>query len=299
VQRDAVIVEVALNEGVSPAGHRHVPQRPEECAADARRCADAGAAVVHWHAVDAQGRQRLADTSLYGAALDAMGGCVLAYPSYPVDVPDTVGDRVTHCLELRERHRMEIAPVDVATVNVLAVDPVGRAIAPAGPGARLDVIRNSPTFVVDALAAYEAAGLVATVAAFDVGSTRAIGALAAAGFLNQPVLLKIFLWESPMIGPRPSIEALDLHLQQLPGDLDVEWLVVTYGMSDPSAVEKIARAALDRGGGVRVGVGDTPSAFPDATNAGLVELVAQWAAEAGRPLATVDALRERLGTSRP
>jgi|GEM_PF-5024641 len=33
----------------------------------------------------------------------------------------------------------------------------------------------------------------------------------------------------------------------------------------------------------------------DATNAQLVE---RWAADAGRPLATVDALRARLGTHR-
>src|SRR5450631_3213087 len=179
---DTAIIEVGLNEAVPPARHPHVPQRPQDCAADARRCADAGAAVVHWHAVDAQGRQALGDPALYGAALDAMGGCVLAYPSYPVDVADTVGDRLAHCLELRTRHGMEIAPLDVTTVNVVRLDPSGRLI---GPDPASDVIRNSPSFVVDAADRYRAAGLVATVAAFDVGSTRGIAALAAAGVLDQ------------------------------------------------------------------------------------------------------------------
>ncbi len=163
----------------------------------------------------------------------------------------------------------------------------------------VDVIRNSFPFVVDALASYRATGLVATVAAFDLGSTRAIGALAHAGLLDQPVLCKIFLWESPLIGPRPSVEALDLHLRQLPPDIDLEWIVVPYGMTDPARVEELARAALERGGGVRFGIGDSPHAFPDATNAQLVDLVARWAADAGRPVATVDAVRTRLGTSRP
>ena len=188
---------------------------------------------------------------------------------------------------------MELAPLDVATVNVFAFDHTGRALA-RGEGD--DVIANPPSFVVDALACYRAAGLVPTVAAFDVGATRAIGALARAGLLSQPLVLKIFLWESPLIGPQPSVEALDLHLQQLAGDVDAEWLVVTYGMTDPASVEAIARGALERGGGVRIGIGDSPRAFPDAANAQLVELVGRWAAEAGRPLANTDEVRQRLGT---
>jgi uncharacterized protein (DUF849 family) len=296
VEHDAVIVEVALNEDVPPAAHRHVPRQPDECARDARQCANAGAVALHWHAVDAGGTPRLGDAALYGAALDAMAGCVLAYPSYPVDVPATVADRLGHCMALRAHHGMEIAPLDVATVNVFAADAEGRAVA-RGPGR--DVIDNPPSFVFEALTTYRAAGLVPTLAAFDVGSTRAIAALVAAGAVAEPLLLKIFLWESPLIGPRPSVEALDLHLRQLPAGLDVEWLVVTYGMADPAAVETIARAALERGGGVRIGIGDSPRAFPGTTNAALVEAVAKWAGDAGRPLASTDALRARLGTTSP
>jgi len=298
VDGDAAIVEVASNEGVTRAIHPHVPLRPEECAADARRCADAGASIVHWHAVDGDGHQALGDAGLYGAALDEMDGCLLAYPSYPVDVPATVGDRLGHCLRLRERHGMEIAPVDVSTVNVFAVDLAGQIVERGRAGGGEEVIANPPTFVVDALRCYRTAGLVPTVAAFDVGCTRAIAALAQAGLIAEPVLLKIFLWESPIIGPRPSVAALDLHLAELPGGLDVEWIVVTYGMTDPAAVEVIARAALARGGGVRIGIGDSPRAFPTCTNAELVELARGWAADAGRPLASTDDLRRRLGTSR-
>ena len=297
MERDAVIVEVGLNEAVSPATHPNVPQTPAECAADARRCADAGAALVHWHAVDHDGAPRLADADLYGEALDAMGGCVLAYPSYPIDVPDRVVDRVGHCLELRSLHGMEIGPVDVATVNVVVADRVGRAIGPFEPAPGFDVIRNSLPFVTSVLAEYDAVGLVPTLAAFDVGSTRTIGALARAGLLGEPVLFKIFLWESPLIGPVPSVAALDLHLAQLPSDIDVEWIVVPYGMTDPLVFEQLARAALERGGGVRIGVGDCPHAFSGLTNAELVERVGGWARDAGRPLGSVDGVRTRLGTS--
>ena len=116
--------------------------------------------------------------------------------------------------------------------------------------------------------------------------------------LRAPVLAKIFLWGSPAIGPEPSVEALDLHLRQLPADLDVEWLVVPYGIADPALVEEIARAALDRGGGIRLGVGDSPAAFPDLANAQLVERAVGWAADAGRPVASANDVRERVGLPR-
>jgi 3-keto-5-aminohexanoate cleavage enzyme len=295
---DAVVIEVGLNESVTPARQPYVPQRPRECATDARRCADAGAAIVHWHAVDSDGTQRLADVDLYGAMLDEIDRYVLAYPSYPVDVPDTVDARLGHCLALRSDHGLELGPLDVSTVNLVLWDPDTRALAPLQPIAGHEVIRNSLPFVVSALARYDEVELVPTVAAFDVGSTRTIAALAAAGLLREPVLAKIFLWGSPAIGPEPSVPALDLHLSQLPDHLDVEWLVVPYGIADATHVETLARAALERGGGVRIGIGDNPAAFPDLPNAALVERAVRWAHEAGRPIASADEVRERFAIPR-
>ena len=297
MKHDAVVIEVGLNEGVTPAVHPHVPRRPGECAADARRCAGAGAAIVHWHAVDDAGTQRLADATIYGAALDEIDGCVLAYPSYPVDVPDDVDARLGHCLQLRAEHGLELGPLDVSTVNLVLWDGANASIAPLEPMAGHEVIRNSLPFVAAALARYNDVGLFPTLAAFDVGSTRTIAGLARARVLREPVLAKIFLWGNPAIGPEPSVEALDLHLRQLPGALDVEWIVVPYGIADPALIEQLARAALERGGGVRIGIGDNPIAFPDGSNPALVERVAGWAAEAGRPVASVADVRDRLGIS--
>ena len=289
---DAVIVEVGLNEAVSPAVQPNVAQSPPECAADALRCADAGAAIVHWHAADASGRQRLGDTDLYGAALDLIDGRVLAYPSYPTDVADVVSERLAHCLALRERNGLELAPIDVATVNLVLWDS-GSDIAPIVPMQSV-VIRNSLPFVFDALRQYRSVGLVPTLAAFDVGSTRTIAALAAAGLLDSPVLLKLFLWGSPCIGPEPTVEALDLHLRQLPADLDVEWILVPYGIAQPDRIEELALAALERGGGIRIGIGDNPTAYPQHSNAELVTLAETWATRVGRPLATPDDVRRRF-----
>lgn len=291
----SVIIEVGINEAVSPLVHPAVPQSPPECAADACRCADAGAAIVHWHAVGSDGSQRLADADLYGQALDDIDGRVLAYPSYPTDVADTVDERLGHCLSLRANHAMELGPVDVATVNLVLWDPATATVGPLESLGGYDVIRNSLPFVVEALRRYKEVGLVPTLAAFDVGSTRAIAALAGAGLVAQPALVKIFLWGAPAIGPEPSVEALDLHLRQLPDDLDIEWIVVPYGIADRATIEALARAALGRGGDVRIGIGDSPAAFADLTNAEVVELAVAWATEAGRDVATPDDVRARVG----
>ena len=108
MERDAAIVEVGLNEAATRAQNPYVPYAPEECAEDARRCAEAGAAVVHWHARDPiTGAQRLDDAALYGAALDRMRPSgVLAYPSYP-PWPVSATDRLEHVWALRERHGLE------------------------------------------------------------------------------------------------------------------------------------------------------------------------------------------------
>jgi 3-keto-5-aminohexanoate cleavage enzyme len=297
MDRDGVILEVGMNEAVSRAVHPAVPRQAGDCAADAQRCAEAGATIVHWHAIDAAGGQRLGDADLYGAALDAMDGCVLAYPSYPVDAPDTVDARLAHCFALRREHGLELGPVDVASVNFVLWNEAARTLAPLEPQPELAVIRNSLPFVAEALARYKAVGLVPTLASFDLGSTRTIGALALSGLVDEPIMVKIFLWGSPMIGPEPSVEALDLHLRQLPQGIDVEWVLVPHGIVDRGLVEELARAALERGGGVRVGIGDTPGAFPELSNPEIVEVAVGWAGDAGRPVASLPEVRARLSTT--
>lgn len=53
---DIVLIEAALNGGRSRREQPNLPVTPAEVADEARRCADAGAQVVHIHAQDADGR---------------------------------------------------------------------------------------------------------------------------------------------------------------------------------------------------------------------------------------------------
>ncbi len=292
---DAAIIEVGLNEAVLRPQHAQVPYSPAECAAEASRCAEAGAAIVHWHARDPKtGEQRLADVALYGEALDAMRPSgVLAYPSYPVDISgfDT---RLDHCWALYERHGLELGPIDVGSVSIVAWDETARDLPFAEALPAGGVIANPLAFILAALEHTQQLGMVPTLGAFDVGFTRLVALLFEAGRLPGPVLLKIFLSGAFAVGPFPSEEALDLHLRQLPDGLDVEWLAVPYAIGDPDVIERLCRHALERGGGLRVGIGDNPMAHPQATNGALVELAVGWADAAGRPVATANDVRRRV-----
>jgi 3-keto-5-aminohexanoate cleavage enzyme len=73
---------------------------------------------------------------------------------------------------------------------------------------------------------------------------------------------------------------------------------VPYALDDSATVERLCRHALDRGGGIRVGIGDNPAAFPDLTNAELVERAVGWCADAGRPVASPCDVRTHLGITR-
>jgi len=293
---DAAIIEVGLNESVMRAQQPLVAYTPAECAADANRCADAGAAVVHWHAREpATGAPRLGDTALYGEALGAMRRAdVLAYPTYPVDV--AVDDRLTHCWSLRATHGLEMTPVDVGSVTIVLWDEATRGFGPAVEFLRdFGVVENPLPFTLDALERIGGLGMIASIGAFDVGATRTAVLLAAAGALRPPIFLKIFLSEAWAVGPFPTEDAIDFHLAQLPDGLDVEWVVVPYTIGDPALVERLCRHALARGGGIRVGIGDNPVAYPDATNAALVERAVAWARDAGRPVASAAEMRARFG----
>ena len=123
--------------------------------------------------------------------------------------------------------------------------------------------------------------------------------------LQPDLFAQDFSVEAPEAEPHPLVEqlaaidpdrltpreALDLHLAQLPADLEIHWLVVPFLLHAHSTFEMLCRHALERGGGFRVGIGDNPSLFRDARNAELVEQVRPWIEASGRRVATTRDVR--------
>jgi uncharacterized protein (DUF849 family) len=282
-----VPIEVAINEGVQRSEHPHVPIGALECAADAIAAVRAGASFAHWHARDeASGEQRLSDTALSARAWERMREAgILAYPSYPNEPAADVDARLGHCFALAAEHGLEMVPLDLGTVHQAFWD--GRQLVGGG------TLANPLPFLREASRRYRALGAIVNLSSFDPGNTRLAVRLAQTGVLAAPLLLKFYLSDAWLVGPAPSEAALDLHLAQIPPELDVDWLVVPFRVDSRLGFEKLCRHALERGGGFRVGIGDNPALFPERSNAQLVEMVQPWIEASGRSVATGDELRRR------
>jgi uncharacterized protein (DUF849 family) len=273
-----IFIEAAINEAVTRREHRFVPVNPAECADDAIAAVRAGASFAHWHAPD---------LAAYAEAWQAMRAAdVIAYPTYPNDPQDDADARLAHCFSLVEEDGLEMAPLDLGTAHTIFRD--GSQLSGGG------TLANPLAFLTRAAARYQAAGTIMNLASFDLGHTRLAVALARAGILEPPLLLKIYLSDRWLVGPAPSREAIDLHVAQLPDDLDIYWLVVPFMLEARPTYEMLCRHALERGGGFRVGIGDNPGLFPEACNAELVERALPWIAASGRRVAGTGEVRARL-----
>ena len=138
-------------------------------------------------------------------------------------------------------------------------------------------------------------GLHPTLGIFDVTYLRYSVHALWAGILRAPLLLKWFLAQRWASGPFPTVGGLDGYLGQIPDGVDYEGIVVPYAMLTRDGCEALWRRGLERGQGLRVGIGDCPDAFPTETNAALVRHAVDLAATAGLAPATAADVRRRLG----
>ena len=71
-----LVIEAAMNELTDKASNPHVPYGPDEVSVDAAACVEAGAAMLHFHARDAQtGDQLWTSTETYAAAVPSPATC--------------------------------------------------------------------------------------------------------------------------------------------------------------------------------------------------------------------------------
>jgi uncharacterized protein (DUF849 family) len=283
------IIEVGLNEFTTKAQNAHVPYGPDEVAADAIACADAGAAVVHFHARADDGTQDWSGAERYQRALDLIGAGsdVVAYPSYFRDH--------SHIWELAAH-----APGGPGSV-LASYDVPQEVVGPRLWNEQVRQFEDPPFDTVggdaprDPLAEMRRLGVRPTVNVFDVGEARWLTLAIRAGMFPGPVYVKLFLCDQLVNGPFPDANGVDAYLTQLPSELDLECTIVPYTMMDAERAETLLRAALLRRLHIRVGVGDNPYAYPSARNAELVARAVELVQEAGFEPASPADVRGRLG----
>jgi uncharacterized protein (DUF849 family) len=287
---DPVIIEAAINGGSTKARNPHTPTTPEEIAADAIACIDAGAAIVHNHIdrVMVPGEESAARylegwEPVWAARPDA-----LLYPT--TNFGPGVEGAYSHMAPLAATGHLTIGIIDPGSVNFGGLGPDG---VPAGPGV---VYVNSFGDIRHQRDLCEALRLGPSVAIFEPGFLRTAMRYHAAGMMPRGAMIKLYFGGhagyltggasggGAAFGLPPTRTALDAYCELMAGST-LPWSIAVIG-GDLFDHRDVALEALGRGAHLHVGLEDhvgerTP------TNVELVEEAAALCAAAGRPVATV------------
>jgi uncharacterized protein (DUF849 family) len=294
-----VIIEAALNGETSRRRNPNVPRTPEEIASDARRCLEAGAAILHNHNDDPvlQGSSRhSADPYLraWQPVLDARPDA-LFYPTMGGGGSHvTCEERYAHLPELCDAGVLRIGLVDPGSVNIGGFD------ADKLPAA-VDVVYQNT--LADARYMFDVCRelqLGPSLSIFEPGFLRVVIAYHRAGSLPRGALVKLYFGgERALFGLPGTERGLEAYLEMLNGS-GLPWSVALLG---GDLVESgLARLALERGGHLRVGLEDY--AGPGTpTNEELIRGAVELAGKIGRQIASpveaaeiLDLPRKSLGS---
>lgn len=294
---DIVVIEAALNGGRDRAENPAVPYTAAELAAEARRCADAGATLFHVHARD-----------------DA-GGWTAEPPRY-AEVVRALRDAVPDGLVSITSLRPESAAVETVLDLLAAVagDPATKPdlisvnlghitlwqpIAGAAAARRTVHFPNSYEDVIRLLSACARHGIRPELGVMDLGFVSNAVALRGDGMLPHPPWFLIEL-DSPAYGAGAQVapaslanyDALAAPLQEhVPG---ARWAAHGHGVAGYAVIAR----ALGDGAHVRVGFEDAV-ALPDGvlarSNADLVAWAAARARRVGRTPASLAQARRVTG----
>jgi 3-keto-5-aminohexanoate cleavage enzyme len=286
-----VWIEAALN---GPWARTHQPKIPitaDEIYSEAVACAEAGAAIIHFHAYDPDtGRQR-DDFEIYAPIIERIRSRidVICYPTIPfagsVDAPAPMpAERRFEAVEkLMRAGLVEWAVVDPGSTNITqyADVPEGReGFTYANPEAHVrfglelaSKYRTHPSFAI-----------------YEPGFMR-LGAALCATQPEVPEPIYRFMFSDQLtFGFPPKEWALDAYLellrQEAPGAF---WMIAGLGVE----IEPLIEASVARGGHVRVGLEDARFRC-EQPNIALVKGAVQKLYRLGRRAATVNEVRSAL-----
>jgi uncharacterized protein (DUF849 family) len=285
-----VIIEVALNGGLRKDRNPRVPRSPDEIAADALACLDAGAAIAHNHndepVLGSDGRH---DAEPYLAAwrqILAQRPDALLYPTMPSGGPGIrIEDRYAHIVALAEAKVLGLGLVDPGTTNI------GRFNADGSPRADDWIYQNSFADGVHMVETCRTLGVGLSVSIFEPGFVKFILGYVQADRLPPGTLMKFYFGgHRGGFGLPPTATALDAYLEMIDGTR-LPWLVSVQGGDVVDC--GLAEHAIERGGHLQVGL--EPSGDPRRSNFELVEEAVKLCERLGCRPATSDEAASILG----
>jgi 3-keto-5-aminohexanoate cleavage enzyme len=266
---EPLIITVApVGAELTPEQTPHLPITPSQLGETARRCQDAGAALIHVHCRNDDGTNTHA-ISRFREAMRVVRECsdLIVQFSTGGAIGMTPRERAAP-LELRP----ETATLTCGTVNF-------------GD----EIFENSFPIMRGILAQAARYGVRPCLEIFDAGHLSNAKRLAAEGVLPLPTHVEFVL------GVPGGLDATVTHLCDLVRDLPAgcTWSVAAVGRAELP----MALAAAAMGGHVRVGLEDNIHYERGrlASNEELVARIARIARELGRPIATPSEARQLLG----
>ncbi|MFN3687465.1 3-keto-5-aminohexanoate cleavage protein [Salinarimonas sp.] len=288
-----LIIEARVNEYMlREEGNPNVPYSPEEIAADAVACREAGAAVLHFHARRPDGApEHAAQAYAETVARIRAASDILVHPTLGYVTLDASSEsRLDHVLRMaQDRERApHFAPMDMGSVNVDRYNAQARRFETKG------LIYKNGTDTLEYFANnIRAAGLKPYLVSWNIGFTRYASAFLEMGLLDEPAYLCFCLTDNTFLGGHPgTLKGLQAHLDFLPQDRRVEWTVCNFGGN----LFALAATVISLGGHISIGLGDyTYRELGTPTNAELVARIREIARELGREVASPDEAKHILG----
>ncbi|SIO11375.1 Uncharacterized conserved protein, DUF849 family [Parasphingorhabdus marina DSM 22363] len=273
-------LEVSLNGGSGQKHQPNIPVRPEDIVEEALACVAAGAAIVHLHAYDQNGRP-VEDTDIYSRIIEGIrASCdAIIYPT--LALAGDAESRFAPIRELAARGLLEMGVIDPGSVNITHESQI------AGDRNGL-VYANPDGHIREGLRLAEQDGWRPAFAIYEPGFAR-LGSAWADRFagLKKPVYRLMFS-DRLLFGLKPDRANLEFYARHLaetaPG---MPWMI--SGLD--ADIDDIVEPALAMGGHVRTGLEDAPLGSAD-TNVQLVERMMRKIEQSERPLATPDEIRQ-------
>ncbi len=278
---DAVVISAALT-GVLATREQcpAIPYSPKEIADEAKRAADAGAAIVHIHARTPDGGPDWSVDTFAEilAEVRSRTDVIINFSTGAVGVP--AEDRVAHIRELRP----DIGALNMGSMNYAIYSEKKKTFY------HDHVFANPFKDIRFFLEAMNSAGVRPELECFDTGHIANTAPLIDLGVLRPPYQFSLIMG---VLGGIPgTMRHLVNQVDTLPSGS--HWQVIGIGLNQWPLVA----SALAMGGNVRVGLEDNfyvEEGRMAKSNAELVEKAARLVRDEGRQVASVEQARQILG----
>jgi 3-keto-5-aminohexanoate cleavage enzyme len=256
-----------------------IPYTPQEIAEEAKRAADAGAAIVHIHARTPEGgpEWRVETFAEILSEVRSRSDVIVNFSTGAIGVP--VEQRIAHIRELKP----EIGALNMGSMNYAIYSEKKKVFY------HDHVFANPFRDIQFFLVAMNEAGVRPELECFDAGHIGNSAPLIDMGVLRPPYQFSLIMG---VLGGIPgTTRHLSNQVESLPDGS--HWQVIGIGLNQWA----LAAAAITMGGNVRVGLEDNfyvEEGRMAKSNGELVEKAARLARDLGRPVASIDEARTIL-----